>query len=387
MIRPEPAAWFEIIAAREDSPAVLESLAGSGCAEIEPRRELQDPGAIFSRITGWTSDCRKLSACIQGAAARALVHYPVAPEGVQPPLLLRNPEWIQPFEVFSRLVGMPGRYGTDPSGLLAFVAPVLFGYMFGDVIQGLILVVVGLALQRRWPMLRLVVAGGFAAIAFGFAFGSAGSVHGLVPALWLDPLEDPLPVLVAPLVFGAVLLGFGLGLNGLEAYWRGRLAAWLTSDAGFLVLYAGILIAFVHPAGIWIAVAGALLYVLRYVRRERRAIAVLGAAGELLQKSAEILINTVSFVRVGAFAMAHAGLSTAIVALAQATGNCVGEALVLILGNVMIIAMEALVASIQTTRLVLLEFFTRFFETSGRAFHPLPSPTATSEEKPDERKP
>ena len=519
MIRPEPAVWFEIVAAREDALAVLESLAGSGCAEIEPldgitardrlaavapllrdytrlaqryrpywppiepppaacegapsatlsraltimqawageadvhvrlieqaeselagleRRaepgdrelalagrirdtqsriasiradiaalngkyalhralddvaracwcyqNLEDAGAIFSRVTGWTNDRQKLSSCLQSAASRALVHYPKAPEGLQAPMLLHNPGWIQPFEVFSRLVGMPGRYGTDPSGMLALVAPLMFGYMFGDVIQGLVLVVVGLVLQRRWPMLRLVVAGGFAAIAFGFAFGSAGSVHGVVPTLWLNPLEDPLPVLIVPLVFGALLLGVGLGLKGVEAYWRGTLKTWLGSDAGFLALYAGILIAFVHPAGIWIAVAGTLLYVLGYVRRERRAIAALGAAGELLQKSAEILINTVSFVRVGAFAMAHAGLSTAIVALGQATGNCVGEALVLILGNVMIIAIEAMVASIQTTRLVLLEFFTRFFETSGREFHPLPSPSSPPEERNNDTK-
>jgi len=499
VIRPQPATWFEIIAAREDALIALESLARAECAEIEPVggdaaksslaavapllrdyirlaqryrgywptigrpaaacdtapsealgaslavirawsdeadpivhelgqaeagpadardriaalradldalnarhglpqalsdvaracwcfQNLEDAGAVFSRITGWTSDARKLVDCVRGSKTRALVHFPPVPEGLQAPLLLQNPDWIQPFEIFSRLVGMPGRYSTDPTGLLAFVAPVLFGYMFGDVFQGLVLVVVGLALQRRWPMLRLLVAGGFAAIGFGFAFGSAGSVHGLVPALWLQPLEDPLPVLVAPLVFGALLLGFGLALNGLEAYWRGQFTAWLGSDAGLLALYAGAMIAFVHPAGIAIAAAGAVLYIAGRARRERRAIAALSAVGELIEKFAQILINTLSFVRVGAFAMAHAGLSSGLVAIAEATGNCVGEALLLLLGNALIIAIEAMMASIQTTRLVLLEFFARFFVSTGREFNPLSSPSHSPEEKQHESK-
>jgi len=400
MIRPQPATWFEIIAARDDTRAAIESLAAAGCAEIESRDagtgstadiaracllfQSAEGDGIFSRITGWTSDPRKLAACLQRSEARALVHFPRMPEHLQAPLLLRNPEWVQPFEVFSRLAGMPGRYSTDPSGLLMFVAPLLFGYMFGDVVQGLVLVVAGLVLQRRWPMTRLLVAGGLAAILFGFVFGSAASIHGAVPALWLDPLDEPLPVLLAPLAFGAALLAVGLLFNGVEAYWRGGLAAWLTGDAGFLVLYVGAMLAFVHPAGQVLALAGTALFVLGRVRRDRRAGAALGAIGELIEKSAQILINTVSFVRVGAFAMAHAGLSSALAAMADAAGSCVPYVLVLLFGNIVIVAIEVMVASIQTTRLILFEFFTRFFASTGREFHPLPSTSPSPEEKKNE---
>jgi V/A-type H+-transporting ATPase subunit I len=64
--------------------------------------------------------------------------------------------------------------------------------------------------------------------------------------------------------------------------------------------------------------------------------------------------------------------------MADATGSVFGHVLVLIIGNVLIIVTEVMVASIQTTRLVLLEFFTRFFVSTGREFHPLPSPSASS---------
>jgi V/A-type H+-transporting ATPase subunit I len=341
-------------------------------------QNLEDADAIFARFTGWTNDPEGLLACLEKSAARAIAHFPRMPEDRQPPLLLHNPDWIRPFEIFARLAGMPGRFTTDPSGLLVFIAPLLFGYMFGDVIQGLVLVVLGLALHRRWPMLRLLVAGGFAAVIFGFVFGSAGSIHGLVHPLWMEPLDDPLPVLFAPLVFGSILLALGLSLNGLESYWRGELAMWLTGDVGFLLLYVGIILLLLHSAGLVLGLLGIVLFVTGRARRAKRATAAIAAIGELVEKCAQILVNTLSFVRVGAFALAHAGLSSALASMADATSSVIGHVLVLVIGNVLIIVTEVMVASIQTTRLVLLEFFTRFFVSTGREFHPLPAPSASS---------
>ena len=56
-----------------------------------------------------------------------------------------------------------------------------------------------------------------------------------------------------------------------------------------------------------------------------------------------------------------------------------GAAVVLVIGNIVIIALEGLVVSIQTTRLVLFEFFTRFLRVSGRRFRPLPAPGETKQ--------
>jgi V/A-type H+-transporting ATPase subunit I len=93
-----------------------------------------------------------------------------------------------------------------------------------------------------------------------------------------------------------------------------------------------------------------------------------------------VLINTLSFARVGAFALAHAGLASAVVALAEAAGHGIGFALILVLGNLLIVAIEGLIVSIQTTRLVLFEFFTRFFTPEGRPFRPLAPPPVTVKE-------
>src|SRR5208283_1516421 len=95
-------------------------------------------------------------------------------------------------------------------------------------------------------------------------------------------------------------------------------------------------------------------------------------------------INTVSFVRVGAFALAHAGLGYAVAGLAAGVGAATGlratSWLMLAAGNALIIAIEGLVVGIQTTRLVLFEFFIRFLHGTGRAFRPLPLPTAAQDQ-------
>jgi V/A-type H+-transporting ATPase subunit I len=337
-------------------------------------------GENFCRITGWTDDRGRLTATLDASGARALVHSPQPPGGIDAPLLLHNPWWAQPFEVFSRALGMPARYAADPSVFLAVIVPLLFGYMFGDVGQGAVLIAAGLLLRKRVPILGMLIAGGVSAILFGLLFGSVFGLHGIVPALWLEPLEAPLPVLVVPLTGGAVLLLLGLFINALEAYWRGKSRHWLVTDAGLIVVYAGVVGGFFDQSGYWIAGLGALLPVIGHLALTRRLRPTLAAIGTLLERTLQLLINTLSFVRVGAFALAHAGLSAAVVALAEATTSATGHAVVMVVGNIVAIAIEATIVSVQTTRLVLFEFFTRFFVSKGREFRPLTPPVFVSGE-------
>jgi V/A-type H+-transporting ATPase subunit I len=94
----------------------------------------------------------------------------------------------------------------------------------------------------------------------------------------------------------------------------------------------------------------------------------------LLEDIFQLLINTLSFVRVGAFALAHAGLSSAVISLAGMSDALSLQLLTLVLGNLFVTGLEGLVVSIQTTRLVLFEFFRRFLHTGGRPFRPLLPP-------------
>ena len=335
-----------------------------------------EAGDLLCWITGWSSapNFRTIAEALRDCGARALLHFATPPEDMRAPLLLSNPRWARPFEIFSRAFGMPSSSEADPSVLLAIAVPLMFGYMFGDVGQGLVLAGAGWWLRKRFAVARLLMVGGLSAAVFGFLFGSAFGLHGLVPALWLHPLDAPLTLLLAPLVGGVVLLTLGLALNALEASWRGEMRRWLLTDAALIVVYLGLLAAFVAPAGLFVAATGTLAFCIGQAVLERRLSAAFSGIGEAVEKTLQILINTLSFARVGAFALAHAGLSSAVVSLMDASQSIVAKTLVLILGNALVIVLEAMVVSIQTTRLILFEFFTRFMQGQGRAFRPLPAP-------------
>jgi V/A-type H+-transporting ATPase subunit I len=297
------------------------------------------------------------------------------------PLLLSNPRWARPFEVFSRALGMPSSSEADPSQLLAIAVPLMFGYMFGDVGQGLTLALAGWLLRNRLPVLRLLVPGGLAAAAFGFVFGSVFSLETVIHPLWVAPLAQPLPVLLVPLAGGALLLVVGLLLGAFEAAWEGTLTHWLRDEAPVLLTYAGIAIGIFQPAGWTVAALGAIWAVAAAALDGKTLKAAFEGLGGWLEHTLQLAINTLSFARVGAFALAHAGLSSAVVALADAADAPLMTVLILVLGNVLIMLVEGLVVSIQTTRLVLFEFFTRFFRPEGREFRPLATPPVTTEER------
>ncbi|MFO1324426.1 MAG: V-type ATPase 116kDa subunit family protein [Burkholderiales bacterium] len=335
-----------------------------------------DSDDLFCRITGWTSELAGdgLERALEHSGARALLHFPPAPAHARAPLVLSNPSWARPFEVFIRALGMPGGAEADPTQLLAFVVPLMFGYMFGDVGQGLVIALAGFLLRARFPMARLLIAGGIGAALFGVLFGSVFGLRGIIEPLWIEPLDDPLTVLVVPLYGGAVLLTIGLMLTAVEAHWRGELRGWFCSEVWLAVVYVALLASVLSPRALYVAAAGAAAFCLGRAVTSRKVSAAFTAIAELVERTLQILINTLSFARVGAFALAHAGLSSAIVSLMGTTGSTAASALVLVVGNLVVLVLEGMVVSIQTTRLVLFEFFTRFLTAPGRVFRPLPPP-------------
>jgi V/A-type H+/Na+-transporting ATPase subunit I len=337
---------------------------------------------LLVEVTGWSADRSgaAINAAVAASGARALVHFPARPADLDPPLLLDNPRWMQPFEFFASAFGIPGRNEADPTPIVAIAAPLMFGYMFGDVGQGAVLAIAGWWLGRRLPLARILLPAGIASMVFGLLYGSVFAVEHLIPALWLHPLAHPLTLLAVPLGFGALLLLVGLGLGALGAWWRGSLGAWWRHDWPVILVYLGLLAAPFTGAGWMLALAGVIWALAAEGLHSRSPGAMAAALGELLERIVQLLVNTLSFARVGAFALAHAGLSSAVVALAFAADSVIVTGLMLLLGNLLILVLEALVVSIQTTRLLLFEFFTRFLTGVGRVFRPLPPPPALAPE-------
>ena len=169
---------------------------------------------------------------------------------------------------------MPAASEADPSQLLAIVVPLMFGYMFGDVGQGLVLAAAGWWFRKRWPVARLLMVGGVGGGRIRIRRSAACSAcMGSCPRSGCIRSTAPLTVLLAPLVGGAVLLTVGLALNALEALWRGEIRAWLLTDAALVVVYVGLLAAFVTRPAWLVAAAGALWFCVGSAATARRAAA------------------------------------------------------------------------------------------------------------------
>jgi V/A-type H+-transporting ATPase subunit I len=335
----------------------------------------------FIRVTGWTRELSSLpiQRALGNAQLQGLVRVHDPPRDLKAPVILRNPRWARPFELFERLLGVPEAREVDPSVILALVAPLLFGFMFGDVGQGAVLLIAGIVLRRKYPLLKLLIPGGIAAMLFGVLFGSVFTREDWLPAVWLRPMQQPIIVLRVSVIIGAGVIGAGLALDALQHAWAGKARQWWSTRAGLAWSYVtAISGALLNSRILWAVPAGILWSWIGCSAQapSARMKALAAGIGESLQILLQMFVNTISFVRVGAFALAHAGLAATVVALASGTHSWPLRVLVLLSGNALIIIAEGLIVGIQTTRLVLFEFFVRFLHGTGRPFRPLPQPFA-----------
>ena len=339
----------------------------------------------MNHVRGWTTVTpEQLRQALAEAGIQAIIRCPSPPPRKAVPVALTTGSWGRPFRPLVELLGPPGRQEVDPSGLLALVVPLLFGYMFPDVGHGMILALLALTLSRHWPQVRFLIPCGLSAMVFGVLAGDVFGLHDVIPPLWIAPLEDPILVLALPLGFGALLIVLAQVFAGIEARWRGEGRQWLWRDGALLLLYASALAALALPSMVWLSALAGLQYVLAGLWQTpegQRLRQLPGVVGGLLLAVFELGINTLSFLRVGAFALGHAALSQAIVTLADMTGCAWGWGLVMVMGNLFALALEGLLVFVQTTRLVLFEFFIRFLRGEGRAFQPVPQPADPASRK------
>ncbi|HLG07879.1 MAG TPA: V-type ATPase 116kDa subunit family protein [Gaiellaceae bacterium] len=375
----------------------------AGEVELARRADAAVRHGSFAGYVGWVpeSELEPLAARLAPAGA-ALVELP-RPVWADPPTLLRSVRLARPFRPLVETYGAARYEDIDPTPFAAVAFVLMFGIMFGDVGQGLVLVLLGLFLRRTrgrlaslrsaWP---LVVACGASGAFFGLLYGELFGPTGLVPTLWLDPLEEPFRLLVAAIAFGAVLLACSYAIGTVNRWReRGPAAALLAASgfAGFAVFLGGALALAGFARSVdWLAVAGAtlvgagvvLLGLGFFLEAGRGPAAVAQASVEVVDAVVRVAANAVSFARLAAFGLMHGAL-TAIVydgAVALWGGALTLAAIVLfVVGNAAAFTLEALVAGVQALRLEYYELFSRIFAGEGRPFSPWSIPLATRKEE------
>ncbi|WP_075876694.1 V-type ATP synthase subunit I [Merdibacter massiliensis] len=323
---------------------------------------------------------------------------------LDPPTKLKNGWFARPFIMFVEMYGIPEYDGIDPVPIVAIIYSLLFGLMFGDVGQGLVVIIVG-ALLSRYKKMKLgdiMVRIGIFSMLFGFVFGSVFGNETMLNPLYhalLGLNEKPievmssnfiLPLLMIAVGIGVVLNLFSMMLNMILQYRKKNMGEfWFSQNgvAGF-VFYASIAVGVVLNVLLGIPVFN-LFYILilivlplvlvflkepltRKLQHGKMFPEGFGAFFvegffELFEICLSYITNTISYLRVGGFVLSHAGMMMAVTMIMEMSGGLV--ALIIgVFGNVLVMCLEGLVVGIQVLRLQFYEMFSRYFNGNGIAF-------------------
>ena len=334
------------------------------------------------------------------------VHEPSEVPQFKCPTLLKNNWFSKPFEMFVEMYSLPAYDDFDPTTFLAVTYCLLFGIMFGDLGQGLVLMLIGLLLEKKGKLFGVVGRIGIASSIFGFLFGSVFGYEDL-----LNPIHQSLfhvreklfnvmdssstmVLLIGALMIGAVLI---ISSQLLNIWNNARHKKWsevLVSPNGivglvfyvYLIAAAGSLLmggssVILSP---FMIVLFAVLPLVCFLMQEplhnliehRPVKPKEGWGGYFMQSIFEVIevllsfmTNSMSYLRVGGFVLSHAGMMLVVMTLVKMTGGF--GPVVVVIGNIFVMCLEGLVVGIQALRLEYYEMFSRYYNGGGRKYEAL----------------
>jgi len=300
------------------------------------------------------------------------------------PVSLKNPAPARPFESLVSLLSLP-RYGhVDPTRLMAFFMPIFFGMILGDVGYGALLLLLALALTRRFRQgvardVAIVLAMGAGwAIVFGFLFGelfgTLGEGVGLHP-LWFDraSAEYVSSLLIMSLVVGAVHITLGLILGIWEAL-KDRSRSHLLERGGMLLglisLFFIVAVAVDYlPQGFMTPATAGLIVGVVLLGSSLGWLGVIMGPIEFIG----LVGNVLSYLRIAAIGLASVYLAKVANDLAGTVGSLIVGIILAVLIHALNLVLAAFSPTIHSLRLHYVEFFRKFYEGGGREYRPFRS--------------
>lgn len=325
-----------------------------------------------------------------------------------PPVKLKNKKLFKPFEFFVDTYGMPSYGEIDPTAFVAITYNILFGIMFADLGQGLVVSLVGYLMWKlkKMKLGKILISCGIFSALFGTLFGSVfGFEHALDPfykkvfGLSKKPIEVMDSSTTNYIIYAAVGIGVFLlivamilgiysslkqkrygeaifgpnGVCGLVFYCS---AIFMLLD--MMMLHTGFvnslyIIIFIAIPLILLMFSEMLIKLVNHKpgwKPESWGNYLAQSFFELFEIILSYVTNTMSFLRVGAFVLVHAGMMMVVFTIAGMFSGA-GYIIAMVIGNIFVIVLEALLAGIQVLRLEFYEVFSRFFDGQGKAFTPV----------------
>lgn len=323
-------------------------------------------------------------------------------EDEQYPILLSNNSLIKPLEMVTELYSLPSSSNVDPTSSMWFFFFAFFGLMLGDAGYGLIMIIIGAVILKKYKVegsilkaVKLLLFAGISTAFWGVMFGSwfgdsvaAGAkvmfnVDFLIKPLWLNPLEEPLTLLIFSFAFGAIHLFVGLGVKAYMLIRDGH--PWdALFDVGFwyafilgptLLLLGDSLFPGAGNIGKWLTIIGVGGLILTQGRDKKGIISKLISGVLSLYGITGYLSDVLSYSRLLALGLATGVVSSVLSIIGSMGGSSiVGKILfiaVFTFGHTFNFAINALGAFVHSARLQYVEFFGKFYEGGGEAFNPL----------------
>lgn len=315
-----------------------------------------------------------------------------------PPTKLKNNPLVRPFEYYVKMYGVPQYGSVDITAFVAVTYTIIFGMMFGDLGQGLVLMLAGILMWRlkKMELGKILIPCGISSMVFGFLFGSVFGFEELLDPVYhaiglkgkpISVMDSITTILIFAIGIGVALVIVSMIINVIVNIKAKKFGAALFDTNGITgIIFYSCLVNFILEfmakitlipntvAIILTAVCAVILYLKEILiglvdkhpnwKPDSIADFLIQNLFELIEYVLSYFSNTVSFLRIGAFVLVHAGMMNVVFALAGDSQNIV----VIILGNALVIVLEGLLTGIQALRLEFYEMFSRCFEGNGKPF-------------------
>lgn len=375
-------------------------------AMYEARKYVVRLGERFS-ITGFASeaDVKQVRDTFKDMSNVEVEDLPAnSDQRLTPPTKLKNGWLTRPFSFFVEMYSLPNYDDFDPTPFFGITYMLLFGAMFGDLGQGLVLCIVGFICAKKFKM-RLGDIGvrvGLSSMLFGLIYGSVfGFEHALNPFYKLvlgvnGKLVDvmapsvTMKLLISTVVLGVLLIVCVLGLNIWTKFKHHQYIEAICSQNGIagFVFYASVIAMVIVPGlmnPLFISLAIVLPFILIFMKEaiiskkkekvffpEKPGAYIVENFFECFEILLTFLANTMSFLRIGGFVLAHTGMMMVVMTIAEMV-NPIAGIIVIVFGNILVMGLEGLIVGIQSLRLEFYEMFSRYYDGQGKEFKSLKS--------------
>lgn len=325
-----------------------------------------------------------------------------------PPTKIKHGRFVRPFEEITKLYGLPNYEEVDPTPIMAITFPILFGLMFGDLGHGLLLLIGGLVVgklikgnQGMKNVCGIMAACGLGACVAGLLFGEFFGMELPWGPLWFSPFsptENVANFLIFSLFVGITQITMGIAIEMANYLLKHNPAdAFLTALPKILFFIGGVwlIVTYQLDFGAWGSTGAILVPVIPFVilvagkpiymkiakpvvihesehPEQETFVGRLFEGGDFFTR---LLSNTISYSRILALLMAHWALLLVVYnisGLIEPLGilGVVLGGVVIVVGNIGVLALEGLIVFIHTLRLHFYEWFSKFYGGAGTEFSP-----------------